>query len=231
MARTSTIPCTFWTDSFITTFVGLIIAVWHLVLFWLFQRVRGLYSLIFLTLMHISTADGEHHDSEEFRHFWWALFHGSLKEILKSLQPGMENYSVVHFGDGHYHCTVLGLSPYIADYPEQALLACIVQGWCTKYTVYCCWDGKQMLTASFRCVARSKKLDGPCGWWMHELTAHLQQITSMMQLWDHYGIIDGIMVGLVSLALCHWGWLIVTDSHSPIVLTYTSCFLQISSIN
>ena len=196
-------------DSFITTFVGLIIAVWHLVLFWLFQRVRGLYSLIFLTLMHISTVDGEHHDSEEFWHFRRALFHGSLKEILKSLQPGMENYLVMHFGDGHYHCTVLGLSPYIADYPEQALLACIVQGWCTKYTVHCCWDGKQMLTASFRCVARSKKLDGPCGWWMHELTAHLQQITSMMQLWDHYGIIDGIMIGLVSLALCHWGWLIV----------------------
>ena len=26
-----------------------------------------------------------------------------------------------------------GLGPYIADYPEQALLACIVQGWCAKY--------------------------------------------------------------------------------------------------
>ena len=34
--------------------------------------------------------------------------------------------------DGHYRRAIYRLGPYIADYPEQALLACIVQGWCPK---------------------------------------------------------------------------------------------------
>ena len=42
---------------------------------------------------------------------------------------------VVHFMDGHFRKVIYGLGPYIADYPEQALLACIVQGWCPKYVL------------------------------------------------------------------------------------------------
>jgi hypothetical protein len=34
--------------------------------------------------------------------------------------------------DGHFRRVVYGLGPYIADYPEQALLACVVQNWCPK---------------------------------------------------------------------------------------------------
>jgi hypothetical protein len=34
--------------------------------------------------------------------------------------------------DGHYRRVIYGLGPYIADYPEQVLLACIVQGWCPQ---------------------------------------------------------------------------------------------------
>ena len=44
----------------------------------------------------------------------------------------MEKPEVVHYGDGHYRRTIYGLGPYIADYPEQVLLACIVQGWCPR---------------------------------------------------------------------------------------------------
>lgn len=77
-------------------------------------------------------ADREHHDSPEFRTFRRQLFHGSLHEIFQSLQPGMETPEVLRYGDGHYRRTIFGLGPYIADYPEQALLACIVQGWCAK---------------------------------------------------------------------------------------------------
>jgi Plavaka transposase len=40
---------------------------------------------------------------------------------------------VVRFPDGHFRKVIYGLGPYIADYPEQALLACIVQSWCPKY--------------------------------------------------------------------------------------------------
>lgn len=45
----------------------------------------------------------------------------------------MTTPEVVRFPDGHFRKVVYGLGPYIADYPEQALLACIVQGWCPKY--------------------------------------------------------------------------------------------------
>jgi len=32
--------------------------------------------------------------------------------------------------DGHFRRVVYTLAAYIADYPEQVLLSCIVQGWC-----------------------------------------------------------------------------------------------------
>ncbi|KAJ7205518.1 hypothetical protein GGX14DRAFT_335225, partial [Mycena pura] len=40
---------------------------------------------------------------------------------------------VMLFPDGHYRRVIFGLGPYIADYPEQVLLACVVQGWCPRY--------------------------------------------------------------------------------------------------
>ncbi|KAG2030037.1 hypothetical protein BDR03DRAFT_936739 [Suillus americanus] len=40
---------------------------------------------------------------------------------------------VVHFGDGHFQCVIYGLGPYIADYPEQVVLSCIVSNWSTKH--------------------------------------------------------------------------------------------------
>lgn len=44
----------------------------------------------------------------------------------------MEEWEVVRYGDGHYRRTLYGLGPYIADYPEQVLLACVVQSWCPR---------------------------------------------------------------------------------------------------
>ena len=57
-------------------------------------------------------------------------------KMLESLGPGMKSPKVVRFPDGHYRKVVYGLSPYISDYPEQALLACVVQGWCAKYVLF-----------------------------------------------------------------------------------------------
>ena len=42
----------------------------------------------------------------------------------------METAEIVCCGDGHYRKVFYGLGPYIADYPEQALVSCIVQNWC-----------------------------------------------------------------------------------------------------
>lgn len=42
---------------------------------------------------------------------------------------------VVMFGDGHFRRVIYGLGPYIADYPEQVLLTCVVSGWCARYVL------------------------------------------------------------------------------------------------
>ena len=64
--------------------------------------------------------------------------------------------------DGHYRYVIYSLGPYIADYPEQALLTCIVQGWCAQYVcVFLMYFtiGTQLI--SFRCTAPSDDLDRP----------------------------------------------------------------------
>ncbi|KAJ7571816.1 hypothetical protein C8J56DRAFT_1009909 [Mycena floridula] len=77
--------------------------------------------------------------------------------------------------NGHFRQTVYGIGPYIADYPEQVLLSCIVQGWCP------------------RCTARHDDLDGPGGRRSHEHTESLYEALGARSLWDEYGVIDGIM--------------------------------------
>ena len=79
-----------------------------------------------------SPADRKYANDLKFRKFRCQLFHTSLHTILRSLKPGMTTPEIVRYGDGHFRRTIYGLGPYIANYPEQCLLACIVQGWCAK---------------------------------------------------------------------------------------------------
>ena len=60
------------------------------------------------------------------------LFHSSLATILEPLRLAMTTPEVTRCPDGHFRRVIYGLGPYIADYPEQALLASVVQGWCPK---------------------------------------------------------------------------------------------------
>jgi hypothetical protein len=68
----------------------------------------------------------------KFRKFRRQLLHSSLAKMLESLKPGMTTPEVVRCPDGHFRRAIYGIGPYIGDYPEQALLACIVQNWCPK---------------------------------------------------------------------------------------------------
>ncbi|KAF8467007.1 hypothetical protein DFH94DRAFT_685991 [Russula ochroleuca] len=52
----------------------------------------------------------------------------------KSVGPWMSKPRITRCGDGHLRRVIYGLGPYIADYPEQVLLACVVLGWCPKCT-------------------------------------------------------------------------------------------------
>ncbi|KAL4080767.1 hypothetical protein J3A83DRAFT_4355734 [Scleroderma citrinum] len=77
----------------------------------------------------------------------------------------MEEPEVVKCPDGHLHRAVYGLGPYIADYPEQCLLSCIVQGCDGPQSICCC----------------------------HELSRAFIQSLTIKELWNDYGIVDGIL--------------------------------------
>ena len=80
----------------------------------------------------ILVAKKEEANDPKFRKFRRQLLHSSLAKMLESLKPGMTTPEVVRCPDGHFRRAIYGIGPYIGDYPEQALLACIVQNWCTK---------------------------------------------------------------------------------------------------
>jgi hypothetical protein len=71
-------------------------------------------------------------DDADFRKYRRQIFHKSLSQILSSLRPGMTTPEIVRCPDNHFRRVVYGIGPYIADYPEQILLSCIVQGWCPR---------------------------------------------------------------------------------------------------
>jgi len=78
-------------------------------------------------------ASRDQEDSPEFRLFRKQLYHRSLAHILKPLKAAMSIPEVVRCPDGHFRRAIYQLGPFIADYPEQVVLAGIVQGWCPKY--------------------------------------------------------------------------------------------------
>ncbi|KAJ6541300.1 hypothetical protein B0H10DRAFT_2181502 [Mycena sp. CBHHK59/15] len=123
----------------------------------------------------ISKTDRENQDSTEFRSFRRNLFHGSLRYILQSLKPGMTVPEVTLFADGHYRHVIYGLGPYIANYPEQVLLACVVQGWCP------------------RCTAPRDDLDGPSGRRTQLHTDTLFDVFDHGAMWDQYGVIPDVL--------------------------------------
>ncbi|KAG2743052.1 hypothetical protein P692DRAFT_201841927 [Suillus brevipes Sb2] len=77
---------------------------------------------------------------------------------------------IVRFGNGHFRRVIYGLGPYIADYKEQVLLACIVQGWHP------------------RCLGSCNNLDEPASECCREHTEALVKEATLGDLWDTYGI-------------------------------------------
>ncbi|KAF8262344.1 hypothetical protein EI94DRAFT_1773205 [Lactarius quietus] len=124
----------------------------------------------------VPKTDKQHEDSLEFRKFRRQLFHSSLTHILHSLKPWMTKPRITRCGDGHLRRVIYGLGPYIADYPEQVLLSCVVSGWCPK------------------CTARPTNLDDDPTAILrsHHHASALQEAfeSEPRVLWDGYGIIN-----------------------------------------
>lgn len=68
----------------------------------------------------------------EFQKFCRQLYHLCLEAVFEPLRPYMMNPKVVRCPDGHFRRAIFSLGPYIADYPEQIWLACVVYNWCPK---------------------------------------------------------------------------------------------------
>ena len=94
----------------------------------------------------------------------------------------MEIPELVLYGDGYYRNTVYSIRPYIADYPEQALLSCIVQGWCARYSDS--FHSHSNTDFINRCSANHNDLDGNGGPRSHELTEALYDAFDAKALWD-----------------------------------------------
>ncbi|KAH7918451.1 hypothetical protein BV22DRAFT_1024559 [Leucogyrophana mollusca] len=133
----------------------------------------------------------EHASTTEFRKFRRQLFHSSLGKILVNFKVSMTKPEVTHFSDGHYRRVVYGLGPYIADYKEQVLLACIVKNWCTRLVILAYWFSTSWTNL-------------PClkGAFPHVRTlttihfAHTEALfeeTTLGILWDKYGIVGDLV--------------------------------------
>ncbi|KAF8875258.1 hypothetical protein CPB85DRAFT_1378657 [Mucidula mucida] len=81
----------------------------------------------------IPKADRQYDGDVAYRNFKRQLYHESIASILRPLKPAMEVPVVRRCPDGHFRRVIYDLAAYIADYPEQVLLAGVVSGWCPKY--------------------------------------------------------------------------------------------------
>ncbi|KAH9954025.1 hypothetical protein BC827DRAFT_1262326 [Russula dissimulans] len=77
--------------------------------------------------------------------------------------------------DGHFRQVIYNLVAFIADYPEQVMLTCIIQGWCPK------------------CTALPDNLDEYLGPHTQEYTDTLTSLLNPKELWVEYGIDNNII--------------------------------------
>ncbi|KAI5982457.1 hypothetical protein EDD15DRAFT_2391272 [Pisolithus albus] len=132
-------------------------------------------ALVLLAFLAIPKTDRESEDSAEFRKFRRQLFHTTLSHILSSLKCGMSEPEVRQCPDGHFRRVAYALAAYIADYLEQVLLSCLVQGWCPL------------------CMNMSNHLDGGNGVpRSREHAEYCIHAFAFSELWDQYGIVGDL---------------------------------------
>ncbi|KAF8257621.1 hypothetical protein EI94DRAFT_1774396 [Lactarius quietus] len=141
-------------------------------------------ALVVIGFLSILKTKKKHASSSKFHKFKRKLFHTSIAKSTKAnrntkiLQPlcaAMTVPELVWFGDGHYQWVIYSLGPYIVDYEEQVLLACIVRGWCGKCTAF----PDDLDTGG---LLRSRE----------HLNALFEKTTTNI-MWDQYGVVGNVL--------------------------------------
>ncbi|KAI0639528.1 hypothetical protein C8Q77DRAFT_1214064 [Trametes polyzona] len=134
-------------------------------------------SVILIAFLAIPKAERKHADTPIFRKFRRQLFHTSLSAILRTLRPGMTTPEIVRCPDAHFRKAIWGIGAYIADYIEQVIVACIVQGWCPA------------------CLKYPNQLDAPAPG-DRRSQVHTDGLIRTFEpsvLWDNYGVIHDVI--------------------------------------
>ncbi|KAH9162301.1 hypothetical protein EDB89DRAFT_2079825 [Lactarius sanguifluus] len=134
-------------------------------------------AVVLLGFLAIPKTDKRHADDDEFRKFRRQLFHSSLAQMLSSVRPAMSTPEVTRTPDGHFRRVIYSIGPYIADSPEQSLLACTVGGWCPRCTA--------RLRAGDPSISGERR--------SQELTNALIHALDERSLWFQYGIVGYVM--------------------------------------
>jgi hypothetical protein len=100
----------------------------------------------------------------------------ALVGVLKRFGHTFEVPEVTECFDGLYRRVIYSLAAYIADYPEQILATCVVQGWCPKCLVY------------------HGDLDGPGDLRSRAHRREKMQDHTLDDLWRNYGILGDVKV-------------------------------------
>ncbi|KAM6501867.1 hypothetical protein JOM56_001844 [Amanita muscaria] len=124
--------------------------------------------------LSVAKTDRQYKDNSLYRRFRRQLMQSTLEQILNRLKPGMTAPEIMRCPDGHYRRVVFCLGPYIADYPEQALIANIVNGWCPKCEEEDLGSGEK---GQLRCQER---------------TELLSTIHEFLFLWRNHGIVGDV---------------------------------------
>jgi hypothetical protein len=133
--------------------------------------------------------------SDRFRSFRRQLMHESLKTILDPLRPYMSEPDIVLCPDGHYRRAVYVLGPYIADYPEQVIIAGIVNGWCVRYESVSTRRFPCSHLQCFSCTSPPTDLDKPNAILRSKEHTHAcKSAFGSKEVWERYGIVDDVIV-------------------------------------
>ncbi|KAK7037494.1 hypothetical protein VNI00_010986 [Paramarasmius palmivorus] len=89
-------------------------------------------SLLPFIFFPIPRTNANERESTAFQQFTRQLFHTCLELALKPLRQAMTSPITVMCPDGYYRRAIFAIGPYIANYPEQVVLAGGVYGWCTS---------------------------------------------------------------------------------------------------